>query len=65
MFRICRSLGFTGRKNPDMKTAVEITKCFRRLVPDDPVRYDFALTRLGIRNDEDRDEVLEALCACT
>jgi uncharacterized protein (TIGR02757 family) len=64
MFRICSSLGFSGRKNPDMKTALEITRGFRRLVPDDPVRYDFALTRLGIRTDEDRDDVLEALCAC-
>ena len=24
-----------------------------RIAPDDPVRYDFALTRLGIRDDTD------------
>ena len=64
MFRICRGLGFTRRKNPDLKTAMEITRRFRALVPHDPVRYDFALTRLGIRNDEDRDDVLDTLYAC-
>ena len=64
MFRISTNLGFTRRKNPDMKTAIEITKGFRNLSPDDPVRYDFALTRLGIRNDEDRDDMLGTLYAC-
>jgi uncharacterized protein (TIGR02757 family) len=64
MYRICRGLGFTGRKNPDIKAAIEITNGFKKFVPDDPVRYDFALTRLGIRNDEDRDDMLDALYAC-
>ncbi len=43
--------GFTSRKSPDMKTALEITEGFKRLSPDDPVRYDFSLTRFGIRQD--------------
>jgi uncharacterized protein (TIGR02757 family) len=48
MLRIARRLGLTGRTNADLKTAVEVTESFRHLAPDDPVRYDFTLTRLGI-----------------
>jgi hypothetical protein len=28
--------------------AIEVTQAFAKLCPDDPVRYDFALTRFGI-----------------
>lgn len=48
MHRICRKLSFTERKTADLRTAVEITEAFRCICPEDPVRYDFALTRLGI-----------------
>lgn len=58
MHRICLLLGLTGRKNVDIKTALEITSAFHAIVPDDPVRYDFALTRLGIRKDADLDTFL-------
>ncbi len=51
MHRVCRYLGLTRRKQADRKTALEITRAFARLTPEDPVRYDFALTRFGIRND--------------
>lgn len=51
MFRICAKLGLTSRRQADMKTALEITEGFRQWTPTDPVRYDFALTRLGIRKD--------------
>jgi len=53
MFRICRALGMTGRRQGDMTTALEITAAFRRIAPEDPVKYDFALTRLGIRSECD------------
>jgi uncharacterized protein (TIGR02757 family) len=53
MHRICGGLGFTRRRNADMRTALEITEAFRAIRPGDPVRYDFALTRLGIRPDAD------------
>ncbi len=43
-----RSLGFTRRKSADLKTALEITGRFRAVNPDDPVKYDFALARVGI-----------------
>lgn len=51
MHRIGQKLGFTTRKQTDIRTAMEITNCFKRLTPEDPVRYDFVLTRLGIRKD--------------
>lgn len=53
MHRICRHLGITTRKQADMRAAMEITNAFRTIAPEDPVRYDFSLTRLGIRQDAD------------
>jgi uncharacterized protein (TIGR02757 family) len=49
MFRACRTLGLTRRKQAGLAAALEITAAFRLIAPDDPVRYDFALTRPGIR----------------
>jgi len=51
MHRIARDLAFTERRQADLATALEVTAAFRQVRPDDPVRYDFALTRLGIRDD--------------
>ncbi len=48
MFRMARTLGFTGRKSGSLAACLEITEKFKALAPDDPVRYDFALTRYGI-----------------
>ncbi len=53
MHRIARTLGATTRKTADLRAALETTAAFRRVCPDDPVRYDFALTRLGIRREAD------------
>jgi len=51
MQKIGHILNMTKRKSADMTMAMEITSAFREIVPTDPVRYDFALTRLGIRDD--------------
>jgi uncharacterized protein (TIGR02757 family) len=51
MHRIGRILGFTRRASSDLKTAREITRGFSSICPEDPVKYDFALTRFGIRED--------------
>ncbi|OGP58731.1 MAG: TIGR02757 family protein [Deltaproteobacteria bacterium RBG_13_49_15] len=51
MHAISLQLGLTCRKQPDLKTAMEITDRFRMLSPRDPVKYDFVLTRFGIRSD--------------
>ena len=48
MHRIGVKLGFTSRKQADIRTALEVTDGFRRMVPEDPVKYDFSLTRPGI-----------------
>jgi len=61
MHRISRLIGFTDRKQADMSTALEITSCFRKLVPEDPVKYDFALTRFGIRSDMSIDDLLKSV----
>ena len=52
MHKISLELGLTTRKQANMKTALEITHAFSRIVPADPVRYDFVLTRRGIRKDD-------------
>jgi len=58
MHRICLGLRLTERKQATMRAAIEITTAFREISPEDPVRYDFALTRLGIRDDTDLGEFL-------
>ena len=46
--RVARSLGLITRKQTDWLTAIELTDNLRRLDPDDPVKYDFALFGLGV-----------------
>lgn len=53
MHRVALRLGFTRRRQAGLRAALEVTEAFRALVPQDPVRYDFALTRLGIRAELD------------
>lgn len=48
MLRICRALGLTRSRQASMSAAREITGRFREIAPEDPVRYDFSLTRIGI-----------------
>jgi uncharacterized protein (TIGR02757 family) len=48
MHTVGRRLGFTRRRQADLRTALEVTAGFRKICPEDPVRYDFSLTRLGI-----------------
>ncbi len=51
MHRIARELGLTKRKQANLKTAIEVTNAFAAFAPDDPVRYDFVLTRFGIHDE--------------
>ena len=48
MLKLGRILRLTERNQADLRTAEEITEGFRKVTPEDPVRYDFSLTRLGI-----------------
>lgn len=60
MHRISIKIGFTKRKQANMKTAVEITKAFSKISPDDPVKYDFVLTRFGIHDELKKIPLKEA-----
>jgi uncharacterized protein (TIGR02757 family) len=46
--RISHFLGLNDRRSPDWKAARALTDRLARFSPADPVRYDFALCRLGI-----------------
>ena len=46
--RIGRFIGLTNRKDLSWKTAEDVTRRLRMLDAADPVRYDFALSHLGI-----------------
>jgi len=46
--RLSKLIGLTKRKTAGKSTAIEITKAFAKISPDDPVKYDFALSRIGI-----------------
>lgn len=43
-----RALGMIDRKANDRRTVIEVTEQLRRMRPDDPVIYDFALFGIGI-----------------
>ncbi|GAB4363303.1 MAG: hypothetical protein Kow00128_03890 [Deltaproteobacteria bacterium] len=46
--RLGRWMGLTRRRSVDWRMAEEITAALRSVCPEDPVRFDFALTRVGI-----------------
>lgn len=58
MANIGKSLGMTKRKSADQKMAMDITESFRAISPDDPVKYDFSLTRFGIHPDMEMNDLL-------
>ena len=51
LLRISQEMGLTKSKQSNIKTTIEITNNFKKVCPSDPVKYDFALTRFGIRDD--------------
>lgn len=46
-FNVSRKLGLLKRKNYDMQAVVELTETLKTFDPSDPVKYDFALYRIG------------------
>ncbi len=48
MFRIARRLRLTSRRTPGWGAALDLTRGLALLDPEDPTKYDFALSRLGI-----------------
>jgi len=53
MAEICKKLKFCRPGTVNLKSATEATKCFSRIKPDDPVKYDFVLCRLGMLGHSD------------
>lgn len=60
LHRISLSLGMTTRASADLRTALEVTSVLRTVDADDPVRFDFALARLGIRSDYSLNSIFHA-----
>jgi len=46
-FRVSQKLGLLKRKSYDLKAVVELTHALQKFDPNDPVKYDFALYRIG------------------
>jgi uncharacterized protein (TIGR02757 family) len=61
MHRICADLGLVARKNADQLAVIEATRAFRMICPEDPAKYDFTLTRFGIRSDLEMKNLLDSL----
>ena len=49
MHAIGLRLGLIRRRSADRKAALEMTDALRNIDPNDPVRFDFSLTRIGMR----------------
>ena len=46
-FKVSQRLGLLKRKTYDMKAALEVTERLKKFDREDPIKYDFALYRLG------------------
>jgi len=46
-----RKLGLLKRKQDDWKAVEELTYALRKIDPQDPVRFDYALFGLGVNQD--------------
>lgn len=57
MYRICCDFCFTEKKSPNLNTARQITRRFKEISPEDPVKYDFMLTRLGMNKRVELDKL--------
>jgi uncharacterized protein (TIGR02757 family) len=62
--RISYNIGLTDRRDVSWKTAAEITMNLRKLDPADPVKYDFAICRLGILKMCPRKRDLDKCAQC-
>jgi uncharacterized protein (TIGR02757 family) len=60
MHRVAVALGLCGPGQAGARAALAMTEAFRAIQPSDPARYDFALTRLGIRKELDLGAFLES-----
>jgi uncharacterized protein (TIGR02757 family) len=59
--KLSKILGITNLKTINSKFAQNITEYFKKISPKDPVKYDFALSRLGILK-ECKTEYYKEIC---
>jgi uncharacterized protein (TIGR02757 family) len=50
IFQLARYFGLTKLKTPSWNMAVEITNELKKFSPEDPVKYDFALSHLKLED---------------
>ncbi len=48
IYKFAKEFNFTKRQVVNLTTAIEITEGFKKINPEDPVKYDFVITRFGI-----------------
>lgn len=48
--RVSREMGLLTRKANDFKAVIELTENLKKLCPEDPIKYDFALFAYGVNN---------------
>ncbi|MFZ0450026.1 MAG: TIGR02757 family protein [Desulfatiglandaceae bacterium] len=48
IFQVAGDLGFTSRRTPSLSAALEVTDALRGYSRNDPVKYDWALSHIGI-----------------
>jgi uncharacterized protein (TIGR02757 family) len=46
-FKVSQKLGLLKRKSYDLKAVIELTEALKRFDENDPIKYDFALYRIG------------------
>ena len=46
--RVSREMGLLARKSNDFKAVIELTNNLRKISPEDPIKYDFAMFAFGV-----------------
>jgi len=49
--RISREMGLLTRKSNDFRAVIELTENLKKICPNDPVKFDFAMFGLGVNKD--------------
>ncbi len=62
--RLSKNLGLTSRATTNWKMAEEITEELKKLDPSDPIKYDFAICRLGILDECPKKKDLTKCSKC-
>ncbi|MGX3043575.1 TIGR02757 family protein [Helicobacter sp. T3_23-1056] len=61
-FSVCRSLGLLERKSYDFRAVLEVSQNLALFDENDPIKYDFALYRLGQKGIIKKGEKVDFLC---